>query len=376
MVDGDPQAAGERRAAARHLVLHPMTCAERHPDLFRLVRRDGAELDRWFTQRLGYRLHVGADTARLFKAGFIPDSRPLRASTGRALNSLEHTLLALALASTAAGPSVISLRDLVGEVRSAAAEAGVVLADDATERRALVAALRWMIDHGLAAELHEHVDTYAADESADAVLRVRPDRIALLLVPAVAGAETVDEVFERAERRTGGASRQWMRARLVEDPVLYRDDLGDDEWGELRRRLGEESRHLDEMFGLVLEARAEGVAAVDPGGTLAERRFPTGGTVGHAALLLIDRLPASEWVGLDDVEAILAELAGQNARRWANDYVDRVGRLVREVVELLCDLRLGSVDDDRFRLRPAASRFVAVEEAAPAQDALQPATLW
>ena len=72
--------------------------------------------------------------------------------------------------------------------------------------------------------------------------------------------------------------------------MLYRSDLTDDEWGELRRRLGEEERTLDEMFGLVLEARAEGLAAIDPAGTLADRRFPTTGTTGHATLVLIERI--------------------------------------------------------------------------------------
>ena len=287
MSGGDPQADIERRVAARHLLMHPLTCDEHDPSAFRLIRRHEAELSRWFTQRLGYRLHLDADTARLFKTGANITRRPLRTGTGRPLTQLEYTLLALALAANAAGPSVISLRDLVDEIRSAAAEAEIDLAGDATERRALVTALRWMIDHGLADEMHEHIDAYAADDEADAVLRVRPDRIALMLVPATAGSESADELLERAERRS--ATRQWMRVRLVEDPVLYRGDVTDAEWNELRRRLGEEERQLDEMFGLVLEARAEGVAMIDPTGVLADRRFPATGTLSHAALLLIEQ---------------------------------------------------------------------------------------
>jgi hypothetical protein len=145
-VSGDPQAAVDRRVAARHLVQRPLTCAEHDPDVFRLIRRHEAELDRWFTQRLGYRLHVDADTARLFKSGVVVDHRPLRTGSGRGLHQLEYVLLALVLASTAAGPAIISLRDLVDDVRSAAAEAGIALTGDAGERRALVAVLRWMID--------------------------------------------------------------------------------------------------------------------------------------------------------------------------------------------------------------------------------------
>jgi len=358
MHDGDPQAEVERRAAARHLLANPLTCDEHDPAVFRLIRRHEAELGRWFTQRLGYRLHLDADTARLYKTGARARSRPLRTASGRPLNQLELTLLALALAATAAGPAIVSLRDLVAEVRSSAVEAGVELPGDAVERRALVTAVRWMVDHGLAAEMHEHVDAYATDADADAVLRIRPDRIALLLVPATAGSETAEELLERSERRS--ASRQWMRIRLVEDPVLYRDDLTTEEWAELRRRLGEEERLLEEMFGLALEARAEGVAAIDPAGELADRRFPTSGTLGHATLLLLEKLVEEGQdgpVARGRVDELLGVLLEHHGRRWSQDYVDRPDRLARDVVALLRDVRLAVSDDATVTLLPAAARF-------------------
>src|SRR5690554_6338644 len=116
----DPQAGTERRIAARHLLTRPLTCQEHDPDVFKLIRRHQTQLDRWFTQRLGYRLHVVGDTARLFKSGYIPTDRPLRAASGRPFNRREQVVLALVLATTVAGPDVISLRDLVVAVRSAA----------------------------------------------------------------------------------------------------------------------------------------------------------------------------------------------------------------------------------------------------------------
>jgi uncharacterized protein (TIGR02678 family) len=233
-----------------------------------------------------------------------------------------------------------------------------------------------MIDHGLAAELHEHVDAYATDAGADAVLRVRPDRIALLLVPATAGAESADELLRSAERRS--ATRQWMRIRLVEDPVLYRENVTDDEWTELRRRLGDEERQLDEMFGLVLEARAEGVALIDPAGALADRRFPSTGTLGHAALLMLERMldeaDGTRARSPADVTALVTVLAAQHAKRWSQDYVERPDRLARDVTTLLCDAGLATSDDTSFRLLPAAARFKPVEPAVEV-DERQP-TLW
>jgi uncharacterized protein (TIGR02678 family) len=277
------------------------------------------------------------------------------------LHHLEYVLLTLIVASTVAGPTVISLRDLVDLVRSAAAEVDIALAGDGTERRALVAALHWMIDHGLATELHAHVEAYASDVSADAVLKMRPDRIALLALPAVAGAGS-DDLLQRAERRDN--TRQWLRARLVEDPVVYREDLTDSEWLELRRRLGQEERYLEEMFGLVLEARIEGVAAIDPGGDLADQPFPAGGTEGHAALLLVGELRTAggEWHSESDVLAAVSGLAAQHARFWAKDLVAAPDRLARRVVDLLVGVRLAQRRDDPagVRLLPAAARFAPV----------------
>ena len=385
----EPQAAGEQREVARHLVQNPLVTKERDPERFRLIRRHEGELDRWFTQRLGYRLHVDGDTARLYKTGYVPGNRPLRITTGRPFHRSEYVLLSLVLAATASGPDVISLRDLVEQVRSAAAETGIVLGDERADRRQLVNVLTWMIDHGLAVELHARVDAYTSDDDADAVLRLRPDRIVLLALPALAGATDAATLLDQAERRS--ATRQWMRARLVEDPVLYRADLTDAEWGELRRRLGEEAGFLDEMFGLRLEARAEGVAAIDPNGTLAERRFPATGTVGHAALLLIDDLlsrrhPTVELgvgvgVGDDgrgdggpvqlamrDVVAVVSDLAAQHASHWSNELVGAPERLTARVVELLVDLRLAAVvptegadDDDASASAPIDADVIVAE---------------
>lgn len=334
--------------------------------MFRAIRRHEHELDRWFTQRLGYRLHLGADTARLYRSGYVPSDRPLRTRTERPFHQLDYTMLALVLGCVVAGPAVISLRVLVDDVRSAAAEAGVELANDGPERRSLVTALTWMIDQGMAAELHEHVSAYVDDATSDAVLRIRPERVALLATASLGDAGSAEAVIARAERPT--PLRQWMRCRLVEDPVLYRDDLDDDAWAELRRRLGEKRHALDEMFGLHLEARAEGIAAIDPAEALVDRPFPSTGTVGHAALLLIGELsregsPAVRpWA---DVVATVTELAGRHRRRWANDLVERPERLTNQVLQLLVGVRLAVLDGDgagrQVRLLPAAARFLTVE---------------
>ena len=348
----------DARAAARHLVANPLVLAERDPEAFRLIRRYEHTLDRWFTQRFGYRLQVTADTARLFKSGVVAGRRPLPTATGqsRPFSQREYTMLALTLAAVAAGPDVISLRDLVHEIRSMATDAGVTLTGEAADRRALVTTLRWMIRNGVATEMHDRIDRYITDHSADAVLHVRPDRVALLPLPVLARSETVQELADRSERRR--MSRQWMRSILLEEPVLYRADLTGDEWSELRRRLGEESTIFDSMFGLEIEARAEGVIVIDPDGGLTDSRFPRGGTVGHAALLLIDLLVKTDRTSFELSELIdaVSTLAAEYRRFWSQ-LADRPDRLTAAVLELLQDHRLAEVTGDSVRLLPGAWRY-------------------
>ena len=353
----------EARAAARRLVAHPLVLAERDPETFRLVRRHEHTLDRWFTQRFGCRLQVTADTARLFKSAVVARRRPLLTATeqGRPFFRCEYTMLALALAAVAAGPDVISLRDLVHEIRSNATDAGVTLTGEAADRRALITALRWMIRNGIATEMHDRVDRYITDETADAVLRIRPDRVALVPLPALSRSETVAELLDRTDSRR--SSRAWMRSFLLEEPVLYRTDLTDREWSELRRRLGEESAIFEEMFGMEVEARAEGVMVIDPDRGLTDSRFPRGGTVGHAALLLIDLLLKMDRMSFERGEIVdAASGLIEEYRRYWSKLADSPERLIDAVLELLEDHRLAEVTGDSVRLLPAAWRYsVAVE---------------
>lgn len=350
---------------ARYLLQHPLLCQEHDPEQFRLIRRHEQALDRWFTQRLGYRLHMTADTARLYKSTSVAFRRPLMTASQRPrpLSTREYTLLCLTLAAVAAGPRVISLRDLIDRIRTAAADAGIELREEASERRALVTALQWLIVNGIAKELHERVERFASDEEADAVLEVVPDRVALLPLRGLASVDAADDLVDRPERTT--VNRQWMRSRLVEDGVLYRDDLFPSEWAEFRRRLGEEASLLGEMFGLRLEVRAEGVAAIDPEGTLTDQPMPTVGTVGHAGLLLLDRLcrssegAAEHVVRYEDVVAVLGELAAQNGH-WSK-LADEPHKLARPVLALLADHRLVELEGDVVRVRPMAHRFTVAE---------------
>lgn len=357
MIRDDPQGPGERTVAARALLVHPWRTAQADPTLFALIRRHAEILDRWFTQRLGYRLIVHGDTARLVKTGHVPADRPLRTHTERPFTGREYVMLALVLAATASGPDRISLRDLVLAVRSAAADAGVVLDGGTPERRALVTALRWLIGHGVMRELDRNVAGYESDAGADALLEIRNDRLALLATPSLIGSESAEELLERAagERRGRAAARR----RLVEDPVLNAEDLAPDDWAEVRRRFGEEARYLEEMFGFVVEARAEGAAAIDVEGGCSDLAFPRAGTTPHAALLLLRTL-VPQRTGTDPatLDEDVAELIRRYGKYWSQEAVADPAALRAAAVELLLRMGLVTVEPSGHVVpRPAAARF-------------------
>lgn len=376
----NPQHPGERTAAARALLVQPWRTLEADPALFVLIRRHAETLDRWFTQRLSYRLIVHADTARLVKTGHVPGDRPLRTHTDRPFTGREYVMLALVLAATASGPDRISLRDLVLLVRSAAADAGVALDGGVPERRALVTALRWLIARGVMRELDRTVAGYESDDDADALLEIRNDRLALLAAPPLVGTDSAEQLLERAAGEATG--RAAVRRRLVEDPVVDIADLTPQDGAELRRRLREEVRYLEEMFGFVIEARAEGVAAVDVEGGCTDHTFPRPGTVPHAALLLLHALVdryRTGGAGEAELDEELAALIDRYGRYWSQDAIGDPRALRTDAVALLALMGLVSLGPEgRVTPRPVAARYVPdvtvttrpVADGGPVQESL------
>jgi uncharacterized protein (TIGR02678 family) len=160
-----------------------------------------------------------------------------------------------------------------------------------------------------------------------------------------------------------------VRRRLVEDPVLQAEDVSPEDWAELRRRFGEESRYLEEMFGLRVEARAEGAASIDVDGGCTDIAFPAGGTTAHAALLLLDVLTARHRGGADPavLQGELRVLVQRYGRFWRRDVDPQI--LLPDVVGLLAAMTLVTIEPDgRVGPRPVAARFAPVVAVADADD--------
>lgn len=369
--------AAERQDALRLLLRHPLITAEGpHEEGFRLVRRHRDELVRDLRQLLGYRLVVEAGFARLYKAGLGAErSRPLRRPSGAAFSPRAYAYVALCCSVLLTGRQQILLSALVEQVRSAAAEAEVDLGGDShADRRTFTAALRQLVSWGVLVEDDGTVAALADDAEAEALLFVRRDLVRhVLAVPLREVEDPAELVRLAAEPGVGAGARHRVRRLLVEEPAVLVEDVDEESWAWLRQSQRREASTFAELFGLELEIRAEGVAAIDPRDELTDEAFPRGGSVGHAALLAVSELArrlrpeppdrTAAAVGtvpvppglLDEVVATLLERHG---RRWRQDYTDHPERLPRDVEDLLVTMGLlRRAVDGGLRLAAVANRY-------------------
>jgi uncharacterized protein (TIGR02678 family) len=287
----DYGAEGEIRAAMRALLRTPLMCtATAAEDDLRLVRRHRAELGRLFADGLGYRLVVEPGVARLFKTGLGHDpTRPLRRRSGTPFTPRGYAMLALALAALTRVRSQLMVDELVAQVRSAAADAGMAVdLDTVADRRALHGALLALCDLGVLSERDGDLEHWAEQQTMS-LLDVHRDRLALLVGTPLAGCASARDVVAvtSAPSAVGGA-RVAVRRHLAERPVLSHDDLSEEHGEWWRRNRNREKEWFRTRLGLELELRAEGALAVDPDAELTDVEFPAGGSGKHFALLLLE----------------------------------------------------------------------------------------
>ncbi|MFC3575619.1 TIGR02678 family protein [Streptomyces yaanensis] len=361
----DVALAAERRTAARLLLAHPLvTSTGPHSDTFPLIRRHADWLAQRFQQVFGYRLLVEASYARLFKAGLGPGSghRLERASTGTPFTPRTYAYLALALSVLVTAPEQLLLSQLVADLRAAAVDAGMEIADTGrqVERRTLAAALRQLVDWGVLVETEGHVSAVAEERSGEALLTVDREIARAVVAGPLAQSRDGADLVRRAADPGFGGPRTYVRRRLVETPVVHLDDLTDAEREWLRTRQRREAQAFSELLGLEAEIRAEGIALVDPDDELTDLHLPGTGTVAQAALLLVERLvarlrpedpghPATGGrlvigVPVPDglLPELLAELIEEYGRRshWQRGHLEDPDGFLAAVLALLVRMRL------------------------------------
>jgi uncharacterized protein (TIGR02678 family) len=387
--EGDERLRAERRQAARLLLASPFLADDgADPQLFSLVRRHGRWLQTWFAEQMGYRLVLDTELARLHKRpapGARP--RPLRTRSGAPFSPRHYALGCLVLAALERMEVQTTLSDLASQARVlAASEEGVrdFDLDRYAERLAFVEAVRWLVDLGVL-RLADGDEASFVEGRGDALYDVHGRRLTQLLAapipPALASgpqdlaAETYPATDEGANRRL----RHRLMRRLVEEPVLYFEDLEPAELAYVTSQRHYLLRQIAEATGMTVEVRREGLAAVDPEERLSDFAFPSSGTVSHAALLLAEHLAARARPGgrrgeagaavpVADLASVLADLITRYGRFWSQRYREDAGRLLAEALERLERMGLVDLRPEGVVPRPAVARLRPEEPRAAAGE--------
>jgi uncharacterized protein (TIGR02678 family) len=366
------------RDAIRALLAQPLV-GDDQPDVVSNVRRHRRELERFFTEELGYRLDASRPArVRLAKVpgpGHVP--RGMRTRSGRRFDARRYSLVCLVLASAEVAGDRTTLVRLFSDV---AARAGGIdglafSAEVASDRRVFIQAVQAAESLGVLVLAEGDEERFArGEDGADALYRIDRERLALLPTtsapPSLLSSPeqiAVDAYPDTEEGRVRRRRHRVMRA-LVEQPVVEVEDLTAEECEYLTRQRPRIERVLADDVGLSLEVRAEGWVAVDDDGGLSDLRWPDYGTAEVAALRICDELRARRLAGRagewpwPEVVAFVGSLATEYTGLWRQDAGSDRGAeaLAAEAVEILEGLRLVRRRPAGVFARAAAGRFAAI----------------
>jgi uncharacterized protein (TIGR02678 family) len=374
MIPAEEQA--QRRAALRALLVKPLLVADTDGETLVLVRRHLPELREWLNRETGWRLVADSETARLFKtAPELSDaSHPARGHNKEPFGRRRYVILCLALSALARTDAQTTLGSLADDVLTAAAEpelaaTGFTLTlDNRSDRSDLVAVVRLLLGWGVLSRVAE--DAYLS-AGADVLYDVRRPVLSVLLSGArgpstVAGgtfswrlAELTAEPVAESDELRNQALRRRLTRRLLENPVVYYDELDENERAYLLSQRHAITRRIEEATGLISEMRAEGIAMVDPEDELTDVRMPEQRTDGHVTLLVAEHLARRDQATLDELHAFARQAAAEHKPYWRKGVTEPGAEkeLLAIALEKLSALRLVTVDGRVVRSRPAIARF-------------------
>ena len=374
----------QRRAALRALLARPLLVAHADGETMVVVRRHLPGLREWLNRETGWRLVADSETARLFKT--TPElsdaSHPARGHHKEPFGRRRYVTLCLALSALARADAQTTLGSLADDVLTAAAEpelsaTGFALTlDSRLDRSDLVAVVRLLLGWGVLSRVAGDEDAYLSAR-ADVLYDVRRPVLSVLLsgtrgpsvvtAPAFEGrlAELVAEPVAESDELRNQALRRRLTRRLLDDPVVYYDELDEGERAYLLSQRHAIARRIEEATGLIAEMRAEGIAMVDPEDELTDVRMPEQRTDGHVTLLVAEYLSRREQATLDDLHAVVRQAAAAHKSYWRKGVTEpgAEAELLATALEKLTALRLVTLDPPYVRSRPAIARFALAEPA-------------
>jgi uncharacterized protein (TIGR02678 family) len=162
-----------------------------------------------------------------------------------------------------------------------------------------------------------------------------------------------------------------LTRRLLDDPVVYYDELAEDERAYLVAQRHNITGRISEATGLMPELRAEGIAMVDPDDELTDVRMPEQRTDGHVTLLVAEYLAGRARAPRAELLAFVRQAAQAHASYWRKGVTDPGAEteLLEVALEKLTALRLVEADIEVIRggtgsvirSRPAIARFALAE---------------
>ena len=379
------QEAEERERALRALLMRPLMPAG-DPALD-LVRRHADHLRDWFGRETGWNLQVERQCARLYKwAAAIDDAT-------RGIPDFDrdrYVLLCLACAVLERAESQITLRALGERLLEAAADPDlsvcgfVFTLGGARERRSLVGVCRLLLDLGVLMRVAGDEEGYV-NQSGDVLYDVHR-RVLARLPAGTRGASLIamthsdlgfndrlaallDEYVPDGPDGRRMALRHRLARRLLDDPVVYHDELTEEELEYLVSQRGPLAYRLAQATGLTAELRAEGLALVDGDGELTDQHLPAVGTEAHATLLVAEHLARTARIAPERIHS-LHELAGylrtaadRYGRFWRKDAREAGAEvaLATEAVSRLVALRLVRRLEHGVQALPALHRYAIAE---------------
>ncbi len=418
----DPAEREDFQETARTLLSHPLVTANWPTSgALPLIRRFEEPLRNEFWRMCRWRLDLGARYARLLRRpAEVTATRPALSRTGRPFSPWAYAYWCLVLSALESVGTQTSISALAGEVTRIRAGDDTLPVDLTVfeQRRAFVDAVGAIEQLGVLTVLDGATEAFLAASDGlggDALYDVDAGAAGHLLVspPSVlAGIDTPEAFLAETYPSTpdGEAARVRHRVirRLLLQPVVYFDELDEQERAFARQRRGRVRDEIERLTGRWLETRAEGMALIDAPSAIA---FPGSGAVAHAALLygtelvadaLAPALPRGERplpatevpamppgteevpetpvvgrrLGLAVADRAWARVVDAFQDRFTADYRDDHPRLRREAVGLLVQTDLVRVEGDDLVVRPAMARYRAdVRLPDPVQSLFGPAGL-